>query len=69
MLVSRPGHPSTHLDASEDAMGVDSVLGTTEDGGRVVLALIPCAMAANRRLKMLQHHLSEMPSLSPLLWS
>ena len=30
-------------------MGVYSVLGTTENGRGVVIALIPCAMAANRK--------------------
>lgn len=41
--------PSTHLNAPEDAMGVYSVLGTTEDGRCVVIALIARAMAANTK--------------------
>lgn len=39
----------THLDASEDAVSVYSVLGTAEDGGGVVVTLVPCAMAANTK--------------------
>lgn len=58
------GHASTHLNASEDAMGVYSVLGTTEDGGCVGLTLIPCAVAANKRLKLVQGHLLEILCLT-----
>lgn len=41
--------PSTHLDAPEDAVCVYSVLGTTEDGCGVVIALIPRAVATNTK--------------------
>lgn len=41
--------PSSHLNAPEDAVGMYSVLGTTEDGRRVVVTLIPCAVAANTK--------------------
>lgn len=40
------GHTSHILNAPEDAMGVYSVLGTTEDGRCVVIALIARAMVA-----------------------
>lgn len=33
-------------------MGVYSILGTTEDGGCVVLTLVPCAVAANKKMKV-----------------
>lgn len=33
-------------------MGVYSILGTTEDGGCVVLTLIPCAVAANKKIEV-----------------
>lgn len=41
--------PSTHLDAPEDAVGVYSVLGSTENGCGVVIALIPRAVATNTK--------------------
>ena len=56
----------THLNASEDPVGVYSVLGTTEDGGRVVLTLVPCAVAANKGLKLVHGHLLEIHSLTSL---
>lgn len=40
--------PRTHLNAPEDAVGVYSVLGATEDGRRVVITLVPCAVAAKK---------------------
>lgn len=63
------GHVSTHLNASEDAVGVYSVLGTAEDGGCVVLALISCAVTANKRLKLVRGHLLEILSLAAFLWN
>lgn len=41
--------PRTHLNAPEDAVGVYSVLGATENGCRVVIALIACAVATNTK--------------------
>ena len=43
----RPLH--THLNAPEDAVGVYPVLGTTEDGGGVVITIVPRAVAANAK--------------------
>lgn len=43
---------AAYLNASEDSMGVYSILGTTEDGGCVVLTLIPCAVAANKKIEV-----------------
>lgn len=40
---------STHLDTSEDTMCVYSILGATEDGCRVVVILIPRAVATNTK--------------------
>lgn len=46
---SSEGPPRSHLNAPEDAVGVYSVLGTAENGGCVVVTLIPCAVAANTK--------------------
>lgn len=43
---------ASYLNASEDSVGVYSILGTTEDGGCVVLTLVPCAVAANKKMEV-----------------
>lgn len=43
------GPPGTHLNAPEDAVGVYSVLGATEDGRGVIIALVPRAVAASTK--------------------
>lgn len=45
----QPGPLRTHLNASEDAMGVYSVLSATEDGRCVVVTFISRAVATNTK--------------------